>query len=339
MMSARGCGLLLAMALALAPTLLRVPASVEAHGKQVNIAVTCVTPDPGRPLTKVCTAFLKYLDGDPVTGGKVQVTATREGKAEPPLAPVRFTPLKEEGLYSATVTFPAYGRWRITFAVREPGRGEAEVREEFLPPVPGASPEIRSQLQIVFDFGLADVLNIAARVVHLLATAAWLALSALVLVATWLIPPEQRWSLLHRLAKGYPWIAGGSLLAVIASGLYNARYNVPTRSPGLFAPRVFQGLPFGEAYLLAFFAKMGLAAAILVVTIALGMALRRAYDQRPPAVAGGGPGSPATGNLRSGHLTRLAVSNVVLGLLMLANVVVLAHLHIISHVGAAAAGR
>lgn len=327
----------LAIGLALLTALLLGGGVAEAHGKEVNIAITCVAPDPSRPLTKVCTALLKYLDGDPVTKADFQLTAFREGRAEEPLGPVKFKPLEEPGLYSATISFPAYGKWRMKFAVNEPDSGEAELVEELLPPAPGASPEIRARLQVVFAFGLADARNIALRVAHLLAAVAWFALSALVLAFSYLVPVEERWRLLRRLATAFPWAAGASLLVLGVSGLYSARYNAPTRSPGLFAPEVFERLPFGEAYLVAFLAKMALAAAIVGATVALAVALRRAYRSPLPAVAGAATGA-AFGPAAGRWTAWLAAINLLLGFLALANVVVLGYLHIISHVGAAAGG-
>lgn len=80
----------LALGLALLTALLYWSGRADAHGKEVNIAVTCVAPDPGRPLTKACTASLKYLDGDPVTKANLELTATRQGAAELSLTPVKF---------------------------------------------------------------------------------------------------------------------------------------------------------------------------------------------------------------------------------------------------------
>lgn len=314
-------------------------ATVEAHGNVVNIALTCVTPDPARPLTKVCTAFLKYTDGDPVSKGDFQMTARREGASALALGPVIFTPLDREGVYSATITFPAYGRWRMKFQVREPGSGEAELVDELLPPLPGAAPEVRARLQVVFTFGLVDARNLIVRVIHFLASASWFALVFLVLVLSLLLTPEQRWRPLKRVAGAFPWAAGGSLMLIAMSGTYNALYNVPTRAPGIFAPQALATLPFGKAYLAAFFVKMGLVLAILIATPMLALALRKAYDL--PAPLGGGM-NDASGVSRADPertVRWLAALNLLLGLLTFANVVVLGYLHMISHVGGAAGAR
>jgi len=308
-----------------------------AHGAEVNIAVTCTAPDPGRPLDKVCNVILRYPDGDPVVGADVELTAVREGNTPVSFMPVRFRPVDEKGLYSATASFPAYGRWRMKFAVRGPGSGEAELLEELLPPAPGASPEVRARLQVVFGFSMADVRNIALRVAHLVGAISWFALSALVLVASLLPDARQRGRLLSRLTGIYPWSAGAALLLLSGSGALSARYNTPTRPPGLFAPDVFSGLPFGEAYLMTFVVKLALGAAILGATLGLALSLRRAYATKVPAMAGSAVGFPNPG-APSGHLvTWLSSANVVLGLLVFVDVVVMGYLHVISHVGAAAA--
>lgn len=314
-------------------------ATVGAHGNAVNIALTCITPNPARPLTKVCTAFLKYTDGDPVSRARFQMTAQREGASEAALPPVIFRPLDREGVYSATITFPAYGRWRMKFQVREPGSGEAELLDELLPPLPGVAPEVRARLQVVFTFGLADARNLVVRVIHFLASASWFALVFLVLALSLLLTPEQRWRPLARVARAFPWTAGGSLMLVAMSGIYNALYNVPTRAPGIFAPRVLASLPFGEAYLAAFFVKMGLMLAILVATTLLALALRRVYGQ-PAPIGGGTVHGPGMSRADPERTVRwLAAFNLLLGLLTFADVVVLGYLHIITHVGGAAGAR
>ncbi len=314
-------------------------ASGDAHGKVVNVAVTCLTPDSGRPLTKVCTAFLKYLDGDAVPRASVHVMAMREGQAKLPPVLVAFKSLDQEGVYSATITFPAYGKWHMRFQVREPGIGEAELLEELLPPAPGATSETRAQLQLLLRFGVADVRNIAVRTIHLLAAASWFALTALVLVLSLVLPPEHRWRLLRRASRAFPWVAGASLLLVAISGIYTARYNAPAPAPGLFAPQVLAKLPFGKAYLAVFSLKMGFMLGIMIVTVALALTLRKAYDRPVPAVAGAAR-DPNGGRLAPDRLVRgLAVVNLLLGLLTFANVVVLGYLHIITHVGAAAGAR
>lgn len=307
----------------------------HAHGKEVTIGVACVTPDRARPLTKLCTATLRYLDGEPVPRARVVMTATREGG--PTLASIPFTPLGEEGVYSLAVTFPAYGKWRMRFEVSEPGRGMAQIEETLLPPVPGTTPELRAQLQVVLQFGLADARNLAVRIVHFLSSAMWFALVFVVLVLS-VLAPEQRRRPLGWMARVFPWGAGSSLVLIVASGVYNAFYNVPTRAPGLFAPQGIAALPFGKAYLAAFLTKMGLMLAILVMTAALAVALRRIYASPAPISRGtvrtsGPPADPER------TVRWLAGFNLLLGVLIFASVVVLGYLHILSHVGGAAVGR
>lgn len=312
--------------------------AAQAHGKEINMGVTCTTPDPARPLTKLCTATLNYLDGEPVLRGRLVMTADREGG--PTLAPVPFKPLDENGVYSLAVTFPAYGRWRMIFEVAEPGQGTAQVQETLLPPLPGTAPELRAQLQVVLQFGPADVRHLAIRIVHFLAAASWFALVFLVLVLSVLFAPEQRWRPMGRVSRVFPLAAGGSLFIIATSGIYNARYNVPARPPGLFAPGILAELPFGRAYLGAFLVKMGLMLAIVGATAALGFALRRVYSQ--PASTRGGMTAvyrEVADDPTDRPVRWLAALNLLLGLLIFADVVVLGYLHIISHVGGAAGAR
>lgn len=306
----------------------------DAHSKEANLAVTCATPDPGRPLIKACTAVLRYSDGDPVEGARLVVVATREGPDGAPLDPVPFEPLGEQGVYSAVVEFPSYGTWRMRFILREPAEGEADLQEEILPPVPGASSEIRAQLQVVFSFGLADVRNLALRLTHALAALVFVGSVALTLVATTFARGEDRLRLLRRWATPFPWVAGGSLLVLAVSGVLNAVYNTPTRAPGLFAPGNTTRLPFGQLYVAIFLVKMALTAGILVATAGLSLALRRSFGVRPPGISGGSGPPGSQGPER--RVRRLAALDLALGLLVLAVVVVTAYFHILSHVGGAA---
>ncbi len=306
----------------------------RAHGKEVNLAVTCATPDPARPLVKACTAALRYTDGDPVEGARLVVEATREGSSVADLAPVTFEPLAEGGVYSALIEFPAYGVWRMRFVLEEPAEGEAELREEILPPVPGSSSEIRAGLQIVFSFGLADVRNLAIRFAHVLGMGVWLASVAVVLIATTFVSSPERPRLLERAAAAFPWAAAGGLALLGLSGILNAVYNTPTRPPGLFAPGNTAKLPFGEVYLGTFLLKMVLVVAAVWGTAALSVALRHACREPASMVADGTVGSRLVGPER--RVWRIAALDLGLGVLILAVVVVMAYFHIISHVGGAA---
>lgn len=155
-------------------------------------------------------------------------------------------------MYSGAVTFPAYGTWKIRFSVTEPGRGEAEIVEDILPPAPGTSSEIRARLRVITSFGPADLRNIAFRILHLLGAVLWLGLTALVFVGARLASPQERSRMLRRLAVGVPWGIGVSILLLAISGIFSAIYNTPSRPPGLFAPTGLAQLPFGDAYLIAF---------------------------------------------------------------------------------------
>lgn len=307
-----------------------------AHGKLVNIAVTCVTPDPGRPLVKFCTAALRYADGDPARGGTFRLTATREGSDGAALGPVVFAPADEEGIHSATITFPAYGRWRMKFQAIAPD-GTAELVEDLLPPVPGSSPALAARLQVVLRFGAADVRNIAVRTVHLLAAVSWFALVSLVFVVSMVVPAAYRGRSLHRVARIFPWAGGASLFFLGISGMYLARFNAPSPVPGLFAPSALAKLPFGQAYLVVFMVKMILMLAILGAAIALTLALRRAYASALPPATGAATDSGTVIPHRA--VRRLAVVNIGLGLLVFVSVTILSYLHMIAHVGAAAGAR
>lgn len=305
---------------------------VEAHGGAVNVRVSCEASDPLRSLTTHCTALLNYLDGDPVLRARLVMTAEREGG--PALAPMPFQRGNARGVYVLMVTFPAYGRWRMRFDVLEPGRGGARLDANLLPPVPGSVPQLQARLRLVVRFGPADVRYIAVRTVHLLAAIAWFALTALVLVLWRATAPEHRQRVLHPVARLLPWAAGISLLLLAASGAYTARNNAPAPVPGIFDPRALAALPFGGAYLAVFLVKMVLTLGIVVGTMALAVALRRAYG-RPIADVSDAAINGASGKSRVERtVVWLAGANLFLGMLAFVSVVVLGYLHVITHLGA-----
>lgn len=312
-----------------------------AHGKEVSIGVSCSAPSAARPLTRACTAVLTYADGDPVRDAELRLTALREGRSDSPVT-ASFTPLAQPGTYSAIVAFPAYGRWRMRFVLAGSDRGAAELIDEILPPAPGASSEIRARLQVVTAFGAADMRNLALRIVHMLAAVAWFGLSAVVLAVARISPPQRRWRLLRRVAGIFPWAAGAAFAALAVSGALSAAYNAPTRAPGLYSPASIARLPFGEAYLAAFLAKMVLAVGTIVGTVALGVLLRR-HRTVPVPVSGASIAvserqATALPDRIPKTLARLAAVNLVMDVLLLVDLVVLGYLHVISHVGGASGG-
>lgn len=310
--------------------------SAEAHGGSINVGVTCVSPDPARPLARVCTAALKYLDGDPVLRARVVMIASREGG--PTLAAIPSRPADEDGVYLLSVTLPAYGNWRMRFEMLEPGRGTARLEGTLLPPLPGTAPEIQSRLQVVVRFGLVDIWNLAARILHLAAAMLWFGLIALVLVLSRLSVAEPQHAL-KKLSAVFPWLAGGSLLVVSITGIYNARYSTPAPPPGLLAPQALSALPYGRAYLAVFVIKMILTVVIVLATATLALVLRRRYGTLVAAISGGSSASGRIAIISDRWVSRLAAGNLVIGLLTFVAVVVLGYLHVIVHLAGAAGTR
>lgn len=307
----------------------------QAHGREVNIGVSCLTPDPARPLSKVCTAVVAYVDGDPVSHAKISLSASREDGGQRTFGPIPFQPASEPGVYTAAFDYPAYGKWLAKVEVTEPGEGAADLRDEVLPPLPGAagSPASAARVRIVLDFDGREFTNILIRALHLGAAAIWLAASALVLVASLFLSGPERERIMRSLAGWFPWIAGASFLVLALTGWYSAVYNVPTRPPGLFDPELIERLPFGSAYLMTFLVKMGLAAAMVCNTGALALALRRAYGPPVRPIAGGALAAALPLRRVDRWLVVLSALNVVLGIFVFVDVVVLGYLHILTHIG------
>lgn len=313
----------------------------QAHGREVNIGVSCLTPDPARPLSKVCTAVVAYVDGDSVSHAKISLSASREDGDRRAFGPIRFQPASEPGVYTAAFDYPAYGKWLAKVEVTEPGEGEADLRDEVLPPLPGAtgSPASAARVRIVLDFDGREFTNILIRALHLGAAAIWFAAPALVLVASLFLSGPERERVLRSLAAWFPWIAGVGFVALALTGWYSAVYNVPTRPPGLFDPELIERLPFGSAYLMAFLAKMGLTAAMVFTAGALALALRRAYGLPLRPIAGGAVAAALPLGRVERSVVVLSAVNVLLGVFIFVVVVVLGYLHILTHIGGISGAR
>lgn len=313
----------------------------KAHGGEVSIGVSCLTPDQARPLSKVCTAVVRYADGDPVGAANLSLSASREDGDQRSFGPVTFRPAVEEGVYTAAFDYPAYGRWLARIEVTEPGQGEADVREEVLPPLPGTagSRVSEARVRIVLDFDMHELTNISMRVLHLGAAAAWFGASGVVLAASLFLNGPERERVMRSLARWFPWLAGASFLGLALTGWYNAVYNVPIRPPGLFDPELMGRLPFGSAYLMAFLTKMSLTALMVLVAGALAFALRQGYRVRVRTVAGGAVADAFPRRRAQRSIIVLSGVNVLLGVLTFVVVVLLGYLHILTHIGGLSGAR
>ena len=312
----------------------------QAHGGEISIGVSCMAPDQARPLSKVCTAVVAYVDGDPVIDAELSLTALREVGDRRAFGPVSFQPGGEAGIYTAVFDYPAYGRWLAKVQVTDPAKGEADLRDEVLPPLPGAigSRASEARVRIVLDFDARELTNISMRVLHLGAAAAWFGASGLVLAAFLFLRGPERERIMRSLARWFPLLAGSSFVALALTGWYNAVYNVPSRPPGLFDPNLIGRLPFGSAYLMAFLAKMGLTALMVLIAVALAVALRRAYGLSVRSIAGGATATVPSLRRVEQSVVVLSGVNVVLGTFIFVAVVVLGYLHILTHIGGIAGG-
>ncbi len=306
-----------------------------AHDAVVITLKSISTPDPSDPLTKVYTITATFADeGDPVENARLELTAKREGLAGE-VGPTAFAPTGTPGEYRAQVAFPTYGTWQVQAKVVEGASGEAVFRQEILPL--GGAAAGAPVVRLVFGFQVRDVLNILVRAVHLASGALWIVATGAVLVFALLSEPERR-RRLSSMRIIYPAIAGGLLGVSILTGIYNAVYNVPTVSPGIFDPGTIRGLPFGMDYLVTFFVKMGLLAGGIAGTAYVAVALWRYVRVPVPAVAG----AALENGSRRGPEGRIAIAAAValsLGILIMLDVVVLNYLHSLTHLGAFATSR
>ena len=329
----------LALGLALA-FLLDVPSPAAAHGKDLDIKVSRLTPDPDRPLIRLYTAQVRYAgDGEPLLDAKVTMSATRrEGDETIPsilFSGVQSTP----GLYAAEVPYRRFGTFDLVLRVAGPlGEGEGEirfsdqVRPASLTDAQRAAMEVEAlrvlSLQAQFGFGWwPDVVNIVGRIVHSLAGITYFAVTGLVTVAAWSAVgiPGSGW--IHRLWRRYylP-LAMGSLVVLLAAGLYSAWFDAPVRPPGIFDLDAMRRLPYGNWYLAAFIVKP----ALFSVLVLLALRMRGQLDAWTRAIEGD---RPADAQTATSALRRSTFLNAAAGVAVFADIAIVIYLHYVSHLG------
>ena len=242
-----------------------------AHGKEVEVRVVSLTPDPSQPLTRLYRAEVVFADQDPVENAEISLIAKREEGVQE-VGPYEFVSVGEPGFYITEVTYERFGSWIVTVSVTEPGVGEASFTDEIFPgQVSNAAKSdeqetnggIPSNLAILFKFDWQDFLNIVLRFTHSLAGAAWFGLISVILVAKWFMEPTSRIHAYIKLKNIFGPVAGTSLGILLLSGIYNGIWDAPIRAPGVFNIPVMLAIPFGNAYLVTFLGKL-LAYAVLV---------------------------------------------------------------------------
>ncbi len=314
-----------------------------AHGKEVEIDLRCAPLDPRAPLDQSCEAVVTYAnDGEPVTDARLRLEGVRPGKGDRATGdPVR--PSGEPGHYTGTISLSAYGGWILTATMEAPAEGTVQLTQEVLPPSGAASPVSEARARLLISFNARDLANIAALIAHLVGTATVFSIMAGVLITGVTAHGPSGTQYRRSIAGSFPWLIGAAFVVIAGSGLYNAAYNSPTRSPGLFHPSTVADLPYGDAYVIAFAVKMVLALALLLGTTALAFQLRRRASWLMPQMSGGSEaasqelsGRPSLlAEVRGGACISLAAFNLVIGGALMIDVIVLDYLHLLSHAGAA----
>lgn len=304
--------------------LLAVPAlggAALAHGNEVTVQVTGLTPDQDRPLTRLYRAEVRYEDGDPVTDAHVSLVAVRrEGGS--PIGPVVFADMSGSARYAAEVDYDRFGTWDLTVRVEGPGEGSAVFAEDVVPGAATAvldAPEAQS-LSILFEFDRGDVANIIVRIGHVLGGILWLGPVAIAAFAVWFATDDEtRARMLVRVRRFFLPVAGAGLALIMVSGVHSAVNGTPIRSPGILDLDTLLAIPFGEAYVAALLVMIGAWPLLAIVTWRLDHSLAA-------AAADGGQDSAITTRLRRGTSAAFAIVGVVA-----VDTTVLLYLHNISH--------
>lgn len=310
-----------------------------AHGKDLDIRLSPLTPDPEQPLVRLYTAMVRFAgDGDPLEGATVTMHAVRQEGDETieviPLNGVRNTP----GLYVAEVQYKHFGTFDLTLRVEAAfGQGNGEVtftdhvRPVVLTDVEQAAAQLEARrifdLQTQFSFNWwPDVSNIVIRALHALAGVLYFASAAPASFAAWGVigRPTPEW--LRAVRHRYSLLMAASLVVLLAAGMYSAWFDAPVRPPGLFDPKAFARLPYGNWYLGVFVAKP-----VLFVGLAVAAeGIRRGLGQWSGALDKGDPGQIRLATVRLRWWTG---ANGALGLALIIDVAALVYLHYASHLG------
>lgn len=310
------------------------PAS--AHGKDLDIAVIPLVPDPERPLLRLYRVEVVYLnDREPVEQATVVLRAEQGEGSDTPSAPVELTEVDgEPGIYVGELTFTRFGTWRMQLSVvANLGLGdgtvsfENEIRPGSLNPEQEAALReeaervIRLQLSFGFDWW-PDVVNIVMRVVHSLAGLSYFMLTAVAFGMAWFGVPPGPIDVPGLLKRVFLPVAALSLAALLGAGLYSAAFDAPITSPGIYDVERMRQIPYGEAYLVAFFLKVVGFVVLVALALRIHIVIMRWTRQ------GAEPSGATVADLR-----RATMANAAVGLAIVADVAVVVYLHYVSHLG------
>ncbi len=320
--------------LSLGRTLLAEP--VAAHGKQIDVAVTSLSPDPDQPLLRLYRARATYaIDGDPVEGATVVLTALRADGTSGFPARMLTEIGGDGGLYVSEVVFERFGAWEMHLTVQaELGQGEGsvtfseDIRPGSLNPdqeaAQRAEGERVARLQLLFGFDWwPDVVTIAMRILHSLAGLSYFVVAGLALGLAWFGIPSRYPDFPRRLRRIFLPMAATSLGVLLLAGLYSAAFDAPVAFPGIYDVGSMRRLPFGDAYLVAFLVKVALFGGLIVHASRIHRTLRQ-WDETPAGAAS----APIVAALR-----RSTLLNAAAGVAVVVDVAVLVYLHYLSHLG------
>jgi len=311
-------------------------APTHAHGKELEITVDSLVPDPDQPLRVLYRVTVRFAgDQDPVDDASVILTARSVGEdtAQPPLPLTQVE--SSEGVYVGEVVFERFGDQDMHLDVQATlglGAGSVDFVDEIRPePVDAALDAARraeaervASLQLLFGFEWwPDAVTVGLRAIHSLAGLAYFIVTGLVLVFAWLGVPARRPSLLQRLARWFLPVAGISLGVLLLAGLYEAAFDAPVAWPGIYDLDAMLSIPYGDAYLVAFALKVVAFVVLVVMAVRIYGSLKRwAADA-----------APEEDTATIAVLKRQTLINAAIGLVVLADVAVVIYLHYISHLG------
>lgn len=202
--------------------------------------------------------------GKPLAGAKVTLSATATGPTRMIVNPKEMKGGSQPGLYRARFRFPIAADWRVVISVSGTGIAESSVafKESIKDKDEGSHRSGRSFKSA--GSGAVRWNEVAAQAAHIIFAVFWVggnAFVVMVLRPLLMTDPKQRVrQVFADIISLFSRLAGLFIVFIIATGVYNAVYNVPVPLTEIAEE------PFGDLYLGLLVAKL----ALFLVAIILG---------------------------------------------------------------------
>lgn len=238
---------------------------------QPKIEVSGVQP---QTTVREYTVRLSDADGSgPIGDAEVILKAAASRPLQMTIGPVRLAPAGTSGAYKARVKFPMWGKWQVTINVG--GSGIADTNASFTENLEEgmAAPEAQSRFLKPKKAGHIQAslkeeipwLGVLIMAIHIVFATIWIGGYAVITLALWPalrnVPGLYRGSLFGAVLKRFSTLTALSVILVVATGVYNALFGLPTSIVKL------QASALGTLYLGLLITKIGLVTVAILIGV------------------------------------------------------------------------